>query len=238
MQLEIAVQDPEGIRTAHGSGADRIELCQALVTGGLTPSLGLMKQARDSGVEFRALIRPRSGGYRYTAAELATAADDVSAAVDAGASGVIIGALTEDGLDQAALTALAAAARGRTVIVHRCVDVLLGSGAVTPADLVSQLRDLGMDGVLTSGGAPRAVDGIPVISELAAAAEGQLEIVAGGGLRAAQIPAFEGLGIHAIHMSASIAVDAGPPGPGGGDHQIRVTDPEQVAAAKAALLQA
>lgn len=235
MQLEIAVHDVAGISTAHDGGADRIELCQALPLGGLTPSRGLMEEAHHLGLEFRALIRPRAGGYRYTAAEVSTAVRDIMAACQAGASGVIIGALTDDDVDRPALAAMIDAAAGRTVIVHRCVDVLLDSGAMTPADLAGRLRELGVDGVLTSGGAPRAIDGIVAISALADAADGELEIVAGGGVRPEHIPAFSGTGISAVHMSASVATTAGPPGPGGGEDQILTTSAELVEAARAAL---
>lgn len=43
MTVEIAVQDVEGARIAHEEGADRVELCAALMgTGGLTPSFGML----------------------------------------------------------------------------------------------------------------------------------------------------------------------------------------------------
>lgn len=38
VKLEIAVQDADGTRAALSAGADRVGLCQALSTGGLTPS--------------------------------------------------------------------------------------------------------------------------------------------------------------------------------------------------------
>ena len=46
MTVEIAVQDVEGARIAHEEGADRVELCAALMgTGGLTPSFGMIRHA-------------------------------------------------------------------------------------------------------------------------------------------------------------------------------------------------
>ncbi|MFC7925528.1 copper homeostasis protein CutC, partial [Microbacterium laevaniformans] len=41
--LEIAVQDVAGARAAIDAGADRLELCQALAVGGLTPSIALVE---------------------------------------------------------------------------------------------------------------------------------------------------------------------------------------------------
>ena len=47
MTVEIAVQDVEGARIAHEEGADRVELCAALMgTGGLTPSFGMIQACR------------------------------------------------------------------------------------------------------------------------------------------------------------------------------------------------
>ena len=41
--LEIAVQDVAGARATIAAGADRLELCQALAVGGLTPSIALVE---------------------------------------------------------------------------------------------------------------------------------------------------------------------------------------------------
>ncbi|QSB16631.1 copper homeostasis protein CutC [Natronosporangium hydrolyticum] len=235
MRLEIATQDVEGVRVAQARGADRVELCQALPVGGLTPSQGLVEQAVALGVPVRALIRPRAGGYRYTATETATMVRDVATAVAAGAEGVVVGALTDDGLDRAVLRALVHAAAGAPVIVHRCVDVLLGQGWVAPAALVAQLLELGVAGMLTSGGAERAPDGRDTIAALAAAAAGRLEIVAGGGVRPEHFAALARAGADTVHLSAGRAVSAGPSGPGGGEDEFVTTDPAVVAAARAAV---
>src|SRR5699024_6518193 len=137
--VEIAVQDVEGARVAAAHGADRLELCQALALGGLSPSRGLMAWVAALGVPFRPLIRPRAGGYRYTAAEVEVMVADIQTAVECGAAGVVVGALTDDGLDQATLRTLADAAAGRPVLIHRCVDVLLGDGGADPAALAEQI---------------------------------------------------------------------------------------------------
>ena len=62
MTVEIAVQDVEGARIAHEEGADRVELCAALMgTGGLTPSFGMIQACSHVGVPqgVQVLIRPR-----------------------------------------------------------------------------------------------------------------------------------------------------------------------------------
>ena len=44
MVVEICANSFRSARNAEKAGADRIELCTELATGGLTPSYGLLKQ--------------------------------------------------------------------------------------------------------------------------------------------------------------------------------------------------
>ncbi|WP_345215299.1 copper homeostasis protein CutC [Georgenia halophila] len=235
MLLEIAVGDVEGARVARASGADRIELCQALPLGGLTPSVGQTELAASLEIPVRVLVRPRAGGFRYTATEVSAMVRDVETLIDAGASGVVMGALAEDGLDGRTLKLLTRATEGLPVVVHRCVDVLLGAGRLDPARLVDDLLACGVSGLLTSGGVPRALEGVQVIEAVAEAAVGRLEIIAAGGVRADHVPALRDAGATAVHLSASAATTAGPTGPGGGDDTFTTTDAGRVAAARSAV---
>lgn len=137
-------------------------------------------------------------------------------------------------LDQATLRHLVEVAAGRPVIIHRCVDVLLGAG-VEPADLVDQIRNCGATGVLTSAVASRAVQGRDAIAGLAAAGRADLEVIAGGGVRPEDVPALAAAGLEVIHLSAGRQVSAGPSGPGGGADEYMGTDPAGVRAARAAV---
>lgn len=230
--LEIAVQDPSGAATAAAAGADRVELCSALDVGGLTPSLATIEGAVAVGIPVNVLVRPRGGGFRYRAAELSLMVRDVAAAVAAGASGVVVGALTDDGvLDLPAIAALCEAAAGRDVTVHRCVDVL-----DDPAGVLEALAELGVRRVLTSGGAPTAIEGAATLRRMVTVAAGRVEVMAGGGVRAADIPALLEVGVGAVHLSARAQTsDAGPAGPGGGPAGYDMTSAELVREAARAL---
>jgi copper homeostasis protein len=206
LELEIAVQDPSGVRIAGDVGAARVELAQALALGGLTPSPATLElalaAAGEAGVEVHVLIRPRAGGFRYDADEIAVSELDVRRAVAAGAHGVVVGALDDAGrLDLHAMARLRDAAGAASVTLHRAIDV-----TADPVATLVAARSLGLRRVLTSGGASAAVDGIPVLRELVAAAEGRIEVMAGSGVTAASALALADTGVDALHFSAKRAV--------------------------------
>ncbi|WP_223585824.1 MULTISPECIES: copper homeostasis protein CutC [unclassified Microbacterium] len=211
LALEIAVQDPAGVRVAGAVGAARVELAQALALGGLTPSPATLElsieAAREAGPEVHVLIRPRAGGFHYDADELAVSERDVRRAVDAGAHGVVIGALDASGvLDLDAMARLRDAAGGASVTLHRAIDV-----TPDPLATLRAARELGLRRVLTSGGASAAVDGIDTLRALVAEAEGAIEIMAGSGVTAASARALAATGVDALHFSAkrSVVEDGG-----------------------------
>ncbi|MEU4014779.1 copper homeostasis protein CutC [Microbacterium sp. NPDC028030] len=206
LALEIAVQDPAGVRIAAEVGADRVELGSALALGGLTPSPATLELAVEAagadGPEVHVLVRPRAGGFHYEADELAVAERDVRHAIALGASGVVIGALDADGrLDLFAMARLRDAAEGAPVTLHRAIDV-----TADPVATLRSARELGLQRVLTSGGASAAIDGLDTLRALVAAAEGEIEIMAGSGVDATSAPALAAAGVDAIHFSAKRTV--------------------------------
>ncbi|MEV4688646.1 copper homeostasis protein CutC [Microbacterium sp. LWH3-1.2] len=230
--VEIAVQDPAGARAAIGAGAARLELCQALDVGGLTPSLATLEtvlSAVDPST-VNVLVRPRGGGFVYGPEEVAIVSADIRACVDRGAGGVVVGALTSTGgLDVDALRRWREAAGPATLVFHRAVDA-----AAEPSAVFDALVAEHVDRVLTSGGAPRSIDGLATLAAFASRSGG-VEVMAGGGVQPADIPALFAAGVDAVHLSArSRAGHGAPSGPGGGSAGHDVTDPALVAEAVAA----
>jgi copper homeostasis protein len=242
--LELAVQDPAGAVIATEVGARRVELCSALgATGGITPSAALIEAVVNAAavvpssanapiLGVHVLVRPRPGGFVYSSAEIDLMLREIALSVDAGADGVVLGALTASGtVDEARMRDLVDAADVAEVTFHRAIDVI-----ADPVAALDTLAELGVARVLTSGGAARASDGLVRLAALVEhSAELGIEIMAGGGVTTADIPALLGVGVDAVHLSAKRSVaDAGGPG-GGADSGYEVTDRTLAKAAAEAL---
>lgn len=200
--LEIAVQDPDGVEAAVRGGADRIELCTALALGGLTPSAALIKAAVGAAQSVHVLVRPRPGGFEYTSAEAAVILDDVRSALDAGACGVVVGAVRDGKPDAPLVARVRQTAGSAQVTFHRAFDTLADRDQA-----IDLLAELGVDRVLTSGGANRATDALAEIARLVARADGRLKVMAGAGIDAATVGIVAATGVAAIHASAQRSID-------------------------------
>src|SRR5438046_2636498 len=96
--LEVAVGSVEDAVAAAAGGADRVELNAALALGGLTPSLGTLMEVKQAvAVPVLVMVRPRPGGFAYSAAEFRVLRRDLDLALSHGADGVVFGVLRPDG---------------------------------------------------------------------------------------------------------------------------------------------
>lgn len=203
--MELIAQDAAAVRIAVEIGAARVELCQALALGGLTPSIATIEHAvaaAEGAVEVHALIRVRPGGFRYDADEVWVMADDVRAAVAAGAAGVVVGCLDESGrFDRDHMKRLKDAAGEAGFAAHRAIDL-----ATDPLDAIDDLVALGVERVLTSGAASTALAGAQTLEAMVARADGRIDVMAGGGVTADSVDAILRTGVPAIHFSAKRTV--------------------------------
>jgi copper homeostasis protein len=120
--LEICIDSLASAKAAIAGGADRIELCSALLAGGLTPYTQLLRQIKaESDIPVRCLMRPRPGDFLYTKEELEMMRCQIVELREAGADGFVIGCLTAQGdLDQEAMKPLIEACGGKGITLHRC----------------------------------------------------------------------------------------------------------------------
>lgn len=205
--LEICAGSVESAIAARDGGAQRIELCAALEVGGVTPSAGLIAQARKvKGLVLNVIIRPRAGDFLYNEHEVACMEEDIHTCKLLGVDGVVIGALTAEGdIDTANCKRLIDAADGMSVTFHRAFDMCRA-----PQKALEELISLGCDRVLTSGQAPTAEAGIALLKELVEQADGRITIMPGCGVNsgnAAKI--LSETGACEIHASARKNVGSG-----------------------------
>ncbi|TQJ38574.1 copper homeostasis protein [Arthrobacter sp. SLBN-112] len=217
-QLELAVENADGVLLAAAVGAARVELCAALAeTEGITPSIGTIEQACGLGLPVHVLVRPRPGNFTYSPGELDVIERDAAAALGAGAAGVVVGVLASDGgPDVKAIRRVVAAARAvrpdAEVTFHRAFDAALAAG-LDPAEALSRLEEAGVDRVLTSGGGPDCAAGLEMLGRIVKQGRRSapsVQIMAGGGVTLALVPSLLEAGVHAVHTSAR-------PRYGGGD---------------------
>lgn len=166
-RLEVCCADVRSLHAAVEGGAYRVELCESLGVGGLTPSMGMIETAVESGIVTNVLIRPREGNFDYTDEEVRCMVRDIKAAKKAGANGVVIGALTaERRVDEDTCLRLVEAAEGMEITFHRAFDV-----CSDPLGGFDKIYAMGVHRLLTSGQAANAYAGIPVIRSLVEMAE-------------------------------------------------------------------
>lgn len=177
--IEICVEGVDGLLAAEAAGADRVELCASLLEGGLTPSLGTIRQALGRArVPVHPIIRPRGGDFLYSEAEFASMIEDVRACRDLGVAGVVAGCLTPEGdIDRARMEALVLAAGPMAVTCHRAFDMTRNLASALDA-----LVAAGVARVLTSGQRDTALAGIDILRETVRLARGRIRIMACGGL--------------------------------------------------------
>ncbi len=174
-----------GVLAAARTGARRVELCERLDVGGVTPSESLLREVLSvSPLPVHVLVRPREGGFSYSEAEAEEMLRQIRLVRRLGAAGVVIGALTPGGdVDLPLMRRLfSEAGPGLSVTFHRAFDV-----CADPFTALEDIIGLGCDRLLTSGHARDAWEGRETIGELVRRAAGRIIVMAGCGVRPGNI---------------------------------------------------
>ena len=231
--LECCVGSVESAVNAELGGAGRVELCAALELGGVTPSSAAIRLAKERiDIPLFVLVRPRGGDFHYSPVEVEVMKTDIAAARDLGADGIVLGILRKDGnVDVERTAELIEAAGGASITFHRAFD-----STPDPLAALETLRELGVNRVLTTGGARRAEEGLAGLGKLVEAAAGRIGILPGGGINHENCrQVVEQTGAREIHVGSAVC-SAGPRqeasglGPGGIETPAPggETDPESV----------
>lgn len=197
MLVEVCANSPESARAAEQAGADRIELCSELAVGGVTPSRGVLEWVREHiRIPVHVLIRPRSGDFYYSEVELECMLRDIRQCVALGFEGVVSGCLQADRhVDAAATRQLMVAAGSCHFTFHRAFD-----RCPDPEAALQALEQLGVPTILSSGQAPDALAGLPLLQRLLGQSR-NCNLMPGGGIHAGNAARFREAGFTAIHLS-------------------------------------
>lgn len=237
--LEIAAHSLMSAINAQAGGADRIELCTALQTGGLTPAIGLIELIKEQiEIPVHVLIRPRVGNFQYNSREVTEMVRSIVQCKESGVEGVVLGCLTDQyNVDIEVMTDLTDAAKGMDITFHRAFDL-----TQDPYKSLEVIIDLQFDRILTSGQQIRVTGGVEIVKDLVQMAKGEISIMPGAGVN--QFNAKKIIletGCYEIHASAkkersSIVKPSLVAMMGGGPlSKIWETDTEEVRAIRTAI---
>ena len=186
---------------AAAAGADRIELCSDKSSGGVTPSLGMIENARRViKIDLNVIISTRGGDFRCSDSEFEIMKRDIAHCRNAGVNGVVFGILNDFGqIDESRNRELVELARPMNATFHRAFDLLS-----EPEKCLEVVIGCGFARLLTSGCPGNAVDGINVIKNLVKKSEGRIIVMPGGNVRKDNIrQIIDGTGAGEVHSSST-----------------------------------
>lgn len=206
--IEVIVLSAEEARDAEAAGADRVELVADMAVGGLTPPAAVVHEVvRRCGLPVMVMARPHARSFCYDEADMRAVRDAVALARDAGAEGVVFGALTPEGdIDRAALERVLRWADGLSVTFHRAFDA-----ARDPAHAFAVLGQYrgAVAQLLTSGAAPTAQEGADLLAGLVQGwrhGDG-VEPLVGSGVHAGNLAALHArIGARQYHVGSGARV--------------------------------
>ena len=200
MILEVCANSYESAINAEKGGAHRIELCENLAVGGLTPNFDLAKKViSELNIPVFILIRPRKGDFNYSKNEFEQIKKDIILFKDLGCKGIVSGILTKDkNLDINRTKELIKLSRPLEFTFHRAFDEV-----INPIETLHQLIKLKVNRLLTSGQKKTAIDGIDMIKKLIILSNNKIKIMPGSGINSKNIVEFTKLSLNEIHGSFS-----------------------------------
>ena len=199
--FEVCVDSVDSAVAAEQGGATRVELCAALLEGGLTPSAGTIAITRAQvSIGLQVMIRPRGGDFLYSDTEFTSMKHDIELAKQLGANGVVFGLLTAAGdIDTDRTRVLLDHAKPMNVTFHRAFDMTRD-----PIAALETLIELGINRVLTSGQEVSALEGAELVHDLLVHADDKIIVMPGGGITEQNIKkVLDTTGAKEIHVTGT-----------------------------------
>ena len=159
----------------------------------------------ETASEFQIYAVDENGNPGLTGEVRIKRADSTISAYKVGADGIVIGTMKPDGtLNVEQMKELIEEAKGMSVTLHRAFDM-----CKNPFMALEEARKLGINTILTSGQKNTCIDGVELLKELVEKAQGETEILVGGGVDASVLPVLaEKTKAKAYHMSGKISMES------------------------------
>jgi len=201
MLLEICAGSLTSALNAQLGGAARVELCENLHEGGITPGpSSIIIAGKQLRIPFFVLIRPRPGDFLYNDLEFRQMKENIIFCKEHRAEGVVLGILKADGTADIDRTAeLVRLAHPMQVTFHRAFD-----RTNDPFQAMEDIISLGIARILTSGQAANAPDGAGLIAELIKQAAGRIIIMPGAGINEDNIQELQSI-TKAVEFHSSLS---------------------------------
>jgi copper homeostasis protein len=177
--IEVCASTIEAAIAADRSGADRIELCQDIANGGISPSRADIEFCINNlKLKTHILVRPRAGNFVYSDMEFEVIKNDVLYCKVLGINAVVAGFLHNDfTIDIVKTAEIVNLAKPMEVVFHRAFDVCTDWKIA-----LEQIIECGCTRILTSGQKPTAMEGAENIKLMVKQASNRIIILAGSGI--------------------------------------------------------
>ena len=199
MIIEICTTTLGSIMNAQDAGANRLELCENYLVGGVTPNIEFFEKSLEiSKVPINILIRPRGGDFIYSNIEFDRMFESIQKFKNYNISGFVIGFLdNKNQLDNTLLSEFRSATDGYELTFHRAFDYL-----VEQEKSLEKLIENKFDRILCSGSKIDSEKGLRNLNYLNSIALDKITIMPGGGINTRNFKLFKNAGFYEIHLSA------------------------------------
>ena len=199
MIIEICTTSIDSIINAQNAGAERIELCENYLIGGITPSKNFFNESmKISKIPINVLIRPRGGNFQFNNKELCKMFESIQEFKNYNISGFVVGFHNnKNQLDNTLLSEFRSATDSYDLTFHRAFDYLTNQ-----EKSLEQIIENKFDRILCSGSKIDSEKGLKNLNYLNSLAIDKITIMPGGGINTKNFKLFKNAGFNEIHLSA------------------------------------
>tara|TARA_B100001109_G_scaffold117997_1_gene96177 strand:- start:304 stop:972 length:669 start_codon:yes stop_codon:yes gene_type:complete len=199
MIIEICTTSLSSIINAQDAGANRLELCENYLVGGVTPNIEFFEKSLEvSKIPINILIRPRGGDFIFSNLEIDRMFESIKKFEKYNISGFVVGFLdNKNQLNNTLLSEFRSATDGYELTFHRAFDYL-----VKQEESLEQLIENKFDRILCSGSKIDSEKGLLNLNYLNSLALDKITIMPGGGINTNNFKLFKNAGFNEIHLSA------------------------------------